>query len=321
LHAAKKIVLAAACLTAIAGPVALGVLTAPPVQAHASAVELVQSARLQRAIEDLHQVARTLPRTARPAFEVVSIKPSTSGGAWRIQMLMSRTPGAESHASGEVTVTNMPLREVIRIAYGLQPFQISGGPDWIHSEGYDMTVRGEGSLGKDQMSAMMQRLLADRFKLRVHHEPRELSVFALARARSDGTLGPRLRRSEVDCSSPAPGRPACAMWSEGAWQVSARGVTMDQLAMHMTLVSHRVNRAVVDRTGLTGTFDLDLQFLRPLDEAVARFPPLTAALERLGLMTSFFTALRQQLGLQLDLTEGPVDMLVIDGAERPNDLR
>jgi uncharacterized protein (TIGR03435 family) len=111
------------------------------------------------------------------------------------------------------------------------------------------------------------------------------------------------------------------MWSEGAVHVSARGVTMDQLAMRMTMVSHRVNRAVLDRTGLTGTFDVDLEFFRPLDEIVARFPPLTAALERFGLMTSFFTAMRQQLGLQLNLTEGPVDMLVIDGAERPDDRR
>ena len=96
---------------------------------------------------------------------------------------------------------------------------------------------------------------------------------------------------------------------------------MEQLAMYVPIMSHRVNRVVLDRTGLTGTFDLDLEFLRPLDEAVARFPPMTAALERLGLMTSVFTAVRQQLGLQLNLTEGPVDMLVIDGAERPNDLR
>jgi uncharacterized protein (TIGR03435 family) len=92
---------------------------------------------------------------------------------------------------------------------------------------------------------------------------------------------------------------------------------MDQLAMHVPSLSHRVNRAVLDRTGLTGTFDLDLEFLRPLDDVVARFPPLTAALERLGLMTSVFTAVRQQLGLELNLTEGPVDTLVIDGAERP----
>jgi uncharacterized protein (TIGR03435 family) len=111
----------------------------------------------------------------------------------------------------------------------------------------------------------------------------------------------------------------CGMWSDGALRVSARGVTMDQLATHMTLISHRLNRAVLDRTGLTGTFDLDLEFVRPLDEAVARFPPMTAALERLGLFTSFFTAVRQQLGLQLEMTEGPVDILVIDGAERPTD--
>ena len=321
LHAAKKIVLATACLTALAGPVALGVLTAPPVQAHASVVELAQSARLERAIDDVHNRARTLPRMARRAFEVVSIKPNTSGGAWRIQVLKSRTRDAASQvATGQVTVTNMPLREVIRIAYGLQPFQISGGPEWIHSEGYDIAVRGEGPSESDPVGVILRTLLEDRFKLRVHRASRELSVFALVRANSDGTLGPGLRPSEGDCSSAASGMPACAAWLEGAAHVSARGVTMDQLAMHMTRVSPRVNRAVLDRTGLTGTFDLDLEFFRPLDEVVAHFPPLTAALERLGLMTSFFTAVRQQLGLELNLTEGPVNMLIIDGAERP-DLR
>jgi uncharacterized protein (TIGR03435 family) len=89
--------------------------------------------------------------------------------------------------------------------------------------------------------------------------------------------------------------------------------------MHVPNLSNRVKRAVLDRTGLTGTFDLDLEFLRPLDDAVARFPPLTAALERLGLMTSVFTAVRQQLGLELNPAEGPVDMLVIDAAERPSE--
>jgi uncharacterized protein (TIGR03435 family) len=317
LHVAKKIVLATACLTAIAGPVALGVLTAPAVQAQVSPVELVQRAHLQRAIEDLHDRARTMLPTARRAVDVVSIKPSTSGGPWRIQMLKSRTPDATRQVTGQVTVTNMPLREVIRIAYGLQPFQISGGPDWIHTEGYDIAAKGNGPSESDPVGVILRTLLADRFKLRVHHEPRELPAFALVRANSDGRLGPGLRPSEVDCSSAGAGMPPCATWREGLLHVTARGVTMDQLAMHMTIVSHRVNRAVLDRTGLTGRFDLDLDFFRPLDEVVARFPPMTAALERLGLMTSFFTAVRQQLGLQLNLTEGPVDMLVIDGAERP----
>jgi bla regulator protein blaR1 len=317
LHAAKKIFLATACASAIVGPVALGAVSAPHPQAYSAADESFASGHLQRSIEDLHLRARTIPLAAPRAFEAVSIKPNTSGGAWRIQALMSRSRSAATPVSGQVTLTNMPLREVIRLAYGLQPFQVSGGPEWIHSTGYDIVVKGDVPTGSDHMG-LLRTLLTDRFKLRVHHEPRELSVFELVRANSDGTLGPRLRPSEVDCSSPPPGVPACAMWRYGISRISARGVTMEQLAMHMTSVSHRVNRAVLDRTGLTGTFDLDLEFLRPLDEAVAHFPPMTAALERLGLMTSFFTAVRQQLGLQLNPEKGPVDLLVIDGAEQPN---
>jgi uncharacterized protein (TIGR03435 family) len=303
---------------ALAGPFALGVLTAPRVQAHAPDLELARGERLQQALEDLRLRARTMPGTAS-AFEVVSIKPNNSGGAWTIHALKSRTQGtAASRVSGQVTLTNMPLREVIRIAYGLQPFQISGGPAWIHSEGYDIVVKGEGPSGSDQVGVMLQTLMADRFKLRVHREPHELSVFTLVRSNSDGTLGPRLRRSDIDCSSPARRVPDCGAWRGGPAHISARGVTMDQLAMHLPSMSNRVRRAVLDRTGLTGTFDLDLEFLRPLDDVVAPFPPLTAALERLGLMRSVFTAVRQQLGLELKPAEGPLDMLVIDAAERPS---
>jgi uncharacterized protein (TIGR03435 family) len=318
LHAAKKTVLATACLMAIAGPVALGVLTAPAVQAQASAVAQVQSRLVQRATEDRRLGARMLPATAS-ALEVVSLKSNTSGGAWRIHALTSRTQGAASQVSGQVAVMNMPLRELIRIAYGLQPFQISGGPAWIHSEGYDIVVKGQSPSRNDQVGGMLRSLIADRFKLRLHPESHQLSVFALVRSNSDGTLGPRLHPSEVHCSSPAPGMSECGLWRDGAASISARGVTMGQLAMHLPGMSHRLNRAVLDRTGLTGTFDLDLEYLRPLDEAVAHFPPLTAVLEKLGLMTSVFTAVRQQLGLELNLTEGPVDMLVIDGAERPSE--
>jgi bla regulator protein BlaR1 len=320
LNAVKKIILATAGVTAIVVPLALGVLTAPPLQARSSAVEPFERLRLQRAMADLRLRARTMPGRAS-AFEVVSITPNTSGAARRVQALKSRTLDAAIPSAGQFTLTNMPLREVIRIAYGLQPFQISGGPAWIHSTGYDIVVRGDAPARSDQMGLMLRTLLADRFKLRVHHEARELTVFALVNATGDGALGPRLRRSQVDCSSTAPGTPSCGMWHVGAVHVAARGVTMGQLANQMTTISHRVNRAVLDRTGLTGAFDLDLEFLRPLDEVVARFPPMTAALERLGLMTSVFTAVRQQLGLQLNLTEGPVDMLVIDGAEQPTDFR
>ena len=319
LHAGKKIVLATACLTAILGPVALGVVSAPRLQAEASVVELARIGRQQRSIEDLHLRARTTPPMAPRAFEVVSLKPNTSGGAWRIHALNSRTLDASSHVSGRVTLTNMPLREVIRFAYGLQPFQISGGPEWIHSTGYDIVVKGDAPTGIDQMGLLLRTLLTDRFKLRVHHEPRELSVFALVKARSDGTIGPRLRPSETDCSSAATAEPPCGMWREEAAHISARGVTMEQLAMHMTSVSHRVNRAVLDRTGLTGTFDLDLEFFRPVDAALARFPTVTAVLEAFGLVTSAFTAVREQLGLKLEEQRGPVDLLVIDGAERPTE--
>ena len=140
-------------------------------------------------------------QTARddPAFEVAVIKPNRSGAleaSWRNQ------PG------GRITFTNFPLSYLIRTAFQMRPSrQLLGGPSWLDVERFDITakagVEGSQRLNLNQLAAMMRVLLADQCKLAVHKESRETPIYALTLARSDGILGPQLRHTTVDCSTPS----------------------------------------------------------------------------------------------------------------------
>jgi uncharacterized protein (TIGR03435 family) len=271
-------------------------------------------------------------QVAEPAFEAASIKPDTSNALNRgINM-----PGDRLEA------TNVPLHDLIALAYGtggppprrLLDEQIVGGPAWITSELYDVTAKAgsdipPGAEGASQKLLMLRTLLAERFKVTIHHETRVAPVYALVLARSDGKLGPKLQRSDVDCVAFAaarsgappppltPGvRPPCnAVIGLGPISMLiAGGQTMASLA---TLFSRITNRIVTDRTGLSGAFDVDLRFdpeglpdLGPPGLARPPAPPNSDA-------PSFFTALQEQLGLKLDTDRGPIDVIVIDHAERP----
>ena len=129
----------------------------------------------------------------RPAFAVATIKYNRSGDAGASMRLQ---PG------GRIVVTNQPLRRLITFAYGLQPQQLAGGPSWLDTDRFDITAQAEGNIsptppGPAQL--MMQRLLAEHFGLVVHTESRELPVYALTVARSDGRLGPRIKPADRDC--------------------------------------------------------------------------------------------------------------------------
>jgi uncharacterized protein (TIGR03435 family) len=166
------------------------------------------------------------PAVASQAFEVASVKPNKSGDG---RIFFQMQPG------GRFTATNVPLRELIRFAHGIQTFQLVGGPDWIGSERFDIMAKAEGDLppsppggSPGPMQMMVRTLLVERFKLAVHNETRDLPVYALVMARVDGRLGPQLRASQVDCAAlmaaargrggpppapPRPGeRPPCGMF-------------------------------------------------------------------------------------------------------------
>lgn len=245
--------------------------------------------------------------TARPSFEVASVKPNKS--ADRGMNMMSQ-PG------GRMTATNITLQMLILNAYKIQSFQIAEGPDWIRSDRFDINAKADSDPTPEQRQLMLQSLLAERFKLAVHRETREMPVYALVLARADGKPGPQLRPSDIDCeelartktkpplpvTGPGP-RPVapCRMTLGGNGRLQAGALKIPNLVASLSSI---VNRVVIDRTGLTGSFDLELQW-SPEQSADTSGP-------------SIFTALQEQLGLKLESTRGPVEVLVIDRVEQPS---
>jgi uncharacterized protein (TIGR03435 family) len=266
---------------------------------------------------------------ANPVFEVASVKQNKSGeGFFRIGM----APG------GRFTANNVPLRQLILMAYQVQPFQIDGGPGWMTSDRFDIVAKSSGDLplpppapgvvGPIQL--MMRALLADRFKLTLHNEKKEMPIYALVVAKTDGKLGPQLKPSTTDCAAiiGAAGRrggpPPPPSFNEPVQcgmrvlpgTLSAGGFPLSQFAQFL---STTVQRVVVDRTGLTGNFDLNMtwtpdQLPQGRGDPPPGAPPLPA-IDPNG--PSIFTAVQEQLGLKLESTRAPVDMLVVDRAEHP----
>jgi uncharacterized protein (TIGR03435 family) len=277
------------------------------------------------AVPRVHGQAREASHQETPAFEVTSVKPNTSGDG--------RARGIGSPPGGRFMMTDVPLRAIIRFAYDIQNSQLSGGPSWLDSEFYDIAakaaseqVNANGQVPPDTMRTMVRALLVDRFKLSAHRETRELPIYALVVARSDRRLGPQLRPSAVDCDAfaqrgerpplpPAGGAPACG-GQLGAGHLALNGFTMSRLAVNL---STWVDRPVSDRTGLSGGFNFTLEWSldqRPQYDAIggpAR--PVEIPVDRTG--PSIFTAVEEQLGLKLESTKGPVDVLVIDHVEKP----
>jgi uncharacterized protein (TIGR03435 family) len=247
-----------------------------------------------------------------PAFDVVSVKPSA---ATNDQTASFVQPGAR------YTAINMTLRMLVKTAYGVHDDQVVGGPAWIGTERFDIAAKAEGnppgSVFRDQARLMLRHALADRFKLVLRSERREIPSYALVVARTDGRLGPQLTRSEAgECSgapkavlaapnAPEPNFPMpCGSGFSRSAHVGARAMEFSTL---VTSISSWADRVVFDRSGLMGKFDWDLQWsMEPLTPDAARPPGV-----------SLFTALREQLGLRLESQRGMADVIVVDGVERP----
>jgi uncharacterized protein (TIGR03435 family) len=263
----------------------------------------------------LVSLAFALPLTAQSdarRFELASIKPSVPGAT---------DMGISGAAPDQFRTVNAPLERIILYAFGRRDYQLVGGPDWIRIERFDITAKYPPDHSAAQVPAMVRALLEDRFKLKTHTETREGPVYALVLARADGRLGPDLKRSDVDCAAELakatgirtimPGTPcAAAQYGEGRDRLIWGGNrTMAQLA---AMLSAGAGRDVVDRTGLTGTFDVRLRW-RP--DAGLTTPPDAQLTPDAGV--SLFTAVQEQLGLKLESSRAPQEMLVIDSVERP----
>jgi uncharacterized protein (TIGR03435 family) len=241
-----------------------------------------------------------IPTSTDVAFEVASVKPNTSGSP------NSSTGGRPSGFGA----TNVTVRQLIVFAYRLRQFQINSGPDWTRSDRFDVLARIPENAKPDN-PAMTRALLRDRFKLVVHTETRQEQVYALVVARADGKLGPQMKPSTVNCSPSSPGTPSSCgtntSVTDAVGRMTATGQTMEQLVS--ALGNFGLNRMVLDRTGLKGSFDIELRWT---PDSI-RGPATNQANDA----PSIFAALQEQLGLKLETERGPVEMLVIDSIERP----
>ena len=201
--------------------------------------------------------------SANQAFEVASVKPNKTGDG---RVMFGLQPG------GRFNATNVTLRMLLRQAFNVQEFQIAGGPDWMGSDRFDVVAKApEGEFTADLMRPMLRSLLAERFKLVVHNETREMAIYALVKARDDGKLGPNLSPAAIDCAAvmrgrrgggppPAPPQPGQKLecgFMIGPGRMNAGGMPMSNLAQSL---SPQVGRIVLDKTELTGNYDFELTY-------------------------------------------------------------
>ena len=226
---------------------------------------------------------------------------------------------------GRLSVINSPLRTLIRNAYQVPDYTISGGPGWI-SDRYDIEAKVDGELKRENSLLLLRALLEDRFQLKVHRETKEGPIYALTVAAGGLKLQPSncvvvdpVRRSPP----PAVGekRPENCGSVKGApangpvRTLSVTGLKMDETDSARVgipglnfYLSSILGRAVVDKTGLTGRFDIRLEYTPAELESATDNPA-----------PSIFTAVQEQLGLKLESTRGPVELLIIDRVERPSE--
>ena len=250
---------------------------------------------------------------AKATFDVASVKPNKSG---------DQSSRVGMSPNGRFTATNVTLKQLVTNAYNLRSFQIIGGPNWFEADRFDIVATAGHEITPTaagppaELIAMVRNLIADRFRLVAHAETKEMPIFTMVLARLDRTLGSQLVASSFDCETaaragaPPPSGPATAASQGrpigpcsqriGSGMLAARTVTMERLAQSLSGV---MDRLVIDKTGLAGSFDVDLIWT-PDPKGDTSGP-------------SIFTALQEQLGLKLESARGPMEVLVIDGAERP----
>ncbi len=238
---------------------------------------------------------------AKPAFEVATIKPSDPA-----------TPGQLVTLRGaEVITTNTTVRDLINLAYWLHPKQVNGGPPWMESEKYDMAGKPDapGQPNVDQMKMMIQKLLADRFQLKFHFEKRDLSAYAV-RITKDGA---KIIRSQDDPK----GYPG---WYFGR---AASGTTLtfrnSPMSQVTAILQNFLDKPVVDQSGLSERYDFTLTFTLDAAQAVRLGGPPPPAADNPDAAPDLFAAFQQQLGLKLESTKAPVDVMVIDKVEKPSE--
>jgi uncharacterized protein (TIGR03435 family) len=235
---------------------------------------------------------------ANPTFQSVTIKPSKLN-----------PPGNYVHTSGrQFTTYHMTLDDLIIYAYGVDERQIAGAPDWVFADKYDITAvpAEEGRPNSDQWRSMLKKLLADRFHLKFHHEKKELAVYELTVAKG----GPRLTKS----AAPNPNGGG-NMFFRGPGILPAFNTSTEDLAEE--LQGAVLDRPVLDHTGIQGHFDFLLKWTPDKTQFHQLWGYKPPPKEPADAPPDLYTALQKELGLKLEATKAPVDVLAIDRAEKP----
>jgi uncharacterized protein (TIGR03435 family) len=248
------------------------------------------------AIPEAPAQPKPMAADTNPAFEVVTIKLSRPDDP--------RLPTIQTQPRRLLT-WNKSVMNLICFAYSIEPSEVVNGPDWLDTK-YDIVAQpnGEGQPSQKQWQIMMQRLLADRFKLSFHRAPKEVSIYALTVTKN----GPKLTASAADPNGP----PNLAMPARGRFRL--RNATMSDLAGELR---GTLDRPVIDKTGISGHYDIALNWTVD-DFQAARFSGFPAPLDHTE-VPDLFTAIQEQLGLRLDSTKGSVEVMVIDHVERPTE--
>jgi bla regulator protein BlaR1 len=302
----RKLLLSAAGLLAVVVPIFFGLVNATPIRAQTQS----------------ETAAAGAPDLESHGFESASIKPHKSSGA----VEMSRV----SFTPYGFTATNVTLQTLIRDVYRVQASQIVGPPDLLNSDKYDIDARMEKSVSDElrkldpmqslpERQRMLQALLADRFKLTVHHETKELPVYALIIAEN----GAKLQQAKpgdtyangIKGPNGHPGGPGNVRMGRGT--LTGQALSM---ADFVRALSDQLGRPVLDKTGLTGRYDLNLQWT-PDDSQVPMFKATgtPSASQSAASGSSLFTTMQDQLGLKLESQDSPVEILVIDHVEKPSE--
>jgi bla regulator protein blaR1 len=286
LNSGKKLLLAAIGVAAIVGPVVFGLLH--PTQSRATLSD---------------ESAGGVPA----GIESVMIKQNTTGEAMPPFKITSNPPGTGlgfMFSPDKFLATNAPLPALIRMAYGVESFRITGGPDWLSSKRYDVVANFHNSTGAgrskvimDQRRLSLQALLADRFKLVLHHQNTEAPVYALTIANGSKLHEAKPGETYANGIKLPSGQPIGAgLWTPKEGGLAGQGVSMEELAQYL---SQQLGRVVVDETGLKGHYDFTLHWTGTENQAA-----------------NLLTAVPKELGLALNPQIAPVDTLVIDHAEQ-----
>jgi len=222
-----------------------------------------------------------------PAFEAASIHPNPSGEEGSVVNFPD---------TGRLGVTNATLKTLICAAWGVQNDQIVGGPKWLDTDRYNIEAKTAGRIRPDREQPLMQDLLIDRFRLRVHRETRELTAYALRVAKNGPLFKPNTSGSSSIHTSHGPGKS----------RITVTGIPVGQFA---GMLGKQLGRIVVDQTGLRGNYDFSLQWDpdQTADSPVASIGP------------SLFTALQEQMGLRLESQKTRGEVLAIDSAEKASE--